>query len=227
MRLSLRKVFPSSLHLVKWRNPVHRFLNCSCCGCFWSLCPWGLRGANTSAICLLDNIQIGLGKPEAVVRACIINQSRPIRDHMAGCDSGTSGSVTQIPESSLHRAMDVERDLEQSPNAASLGLALAIKARNSPVHRDFSWFAIESSTYYATYQCLETVESHVGLPCNARPSCPQVAQDQAAAAKGLWALPAVQLSHLSAIPPVREDTHLWWCNLQWGTKVKILPDLAA
>lgn len=60
-----------------------------------------------------------------------------------------------------------------------------MEARNSLVHGDIHQLTIKSSKYYAAYQGMKAVESHVSLPCNARPRCPQVAQNQAATAEGL------------------------------------------
>ena len=90
--------------------------------------------------------------------------------------------------------------MEQFSNAAYLNLALAIKAKNSLVHRDISCFATKSSNYYAASQCLKIVESHVSLPYEARPNYLQVSQDQAAAAKNLRALPTFWLSLLACNP---------------------------
>ena len=39
------------LHLVKWKNLLHKSLNYSCFVFCWNSYPWGPRRANTSAIC--------------------------------------------------------------------------------------------------------------------------------------------------------------------------------
>lgn len=101
--------------------------------------------------------------------------------------------------------MDVEWDLEQFSNATPLGLALAVTAKNSLVNRDINCFVIKISKYNAAYQCLKTVESHIGLPCDARPSCCQEPQDQAAAAKDLRALPAFWLRPLACKPSYKRS----------------------